>query len=456
MSRANLILLTVECWRSDYFGESTPNIAQLGANSLVFSNTFTAGGWTLPAMTALMTSAYASMFGGCGVSLASPGRQVLAECLLHAGYWTAGLTASPICGFASGFHRGFGKFQDERRVPPPVPGLPPESDDWQKMVATGIAPHDLDTYFDAAHMTDAGLKWIADRKDDQPYFLWIHYMDPHWPCYDPERPAGHRELSEAWHDRHVYRTEVIPRRGEYDPGAEMSARWIERYRRAVAETDRQIGRLLDGVKARPDWDRTIVAVTGDHGEEFLEHGKWHHVWNSLYREGIQVPFILRVPGAVPAKVSQPVSHIDIAPTLLDYAGVSQFSYLPPMLGVSLRSLIEGVQDGHSPSRPVLCEILNHPGGASYILAIMDQNWKYIYDFDHPRQSKLFYLPDDPCEKVNLRETRPEVFRRFEISRFEHISRGLIQIMKRRRLGEPDQPMDATMKEQMIALGYMNA
>lgn len=403
-------------------------------------------------MTALMSSAYASMFGGCSVALTTPERQVLAERLSHDGYWTAGFTANPICGSIFGFHRGFGKFRCEERKAPPVPGeAVGDKRNWRRMVGTGIHPRELDTLCDAAHMTDMGLRWIGCRKPDEPYFLWLHYMDPHWPCLIPEYQAGPEELHDAWYDRHVFRSEVIPRRGEFDPGADAASRWTHRYRQAVASTDREIGRLLDGLRSRPDWDRTIVTVTGDHGEEFYEHGTWHHAWNKLYREGIHIPLIIRVPDTAPIRLAQPVSNLDIAPTLLDYAEASQDRRVQPMMGSSLRPMIGGQG---SPGRPVFSEMLAHPDGASFMVAILDGEWKYVYDLDKPHHSRLFRITDDPGELHNLRETFPDVFRRFEKMRLSHVSLGLTRLMKRRSLAENDFELDDVVREQMIALGYM--
>src|SRR6185312_6954876 len=98
MSRPNLILITVECWRSDYFGAMTPRLARLAGESTVFSSVQAAGGWTLPSMTALMSSAYASLYDGPSAALGTPERQVLAERLLSNGYWTGGFSTNIICG----------------------------------------------------------------------------------------------------------------------------------------------------------------------------------------------------------------------------------------------------------------------------------------------------------------------------------------------------------------------
>ena len=183
MRAPNLILLTVECWRADHFGALTPYLAGLAEESTVFAGAQTAGGWTRIAMTALMSSAYASMHGGNDTGLATPARRTLAECLLENGYWTGGYTANPICGSAGGFHRGFGGFCDASRRPPLPPGAPPNwRTEWRRLLEMGVPPRDTRSYVDAHTLTDIGLRFLELHGSGEPWFLWLHYLDPHWPC----------------------------------------------------------------------------------------------------------------------------------------------------------------------------------------------------------------------------------------------------------------------------------
>jgi arylsulfatase A-like enzyme len=457
----NLILLTVECWRADYFGVLTPNLLHLAQESVLFSEALTSGGWTRISMTALMTSAYASMHGGSDIALGTPARRTLAECLLENGYWTAGFTANLVCGTMAGFHRGFGAFRDVSRksvLPPGVAGN--WKTEWPRLLAMGIPPRDTQINVDARELTEIGLKWLEGRAADQPYFLWLHYLDPHWPCQMASRPAAHQDLQDAWEDVDTFRNRVLPARGAFDPGVDAKHRWINRYRESLAAVDNEIGRLLGELRARADWDRTIIAVTGDHGEEFFEHGTWHHSWNQLHREGINVPLILRFPGGQRQSVAGPVSLIDLAPTLLDFVEIK-----PPatMIGKSLRSMIEGRSFA---ARPVFTEMMGHNNSTSYRLAIRDGEWKYIYDFDAPHGSKIFRLSDDPDEQINLRDVCPDVFRRFEQMRLSHVTLGLTNLMARTppgAIGTGRAPRQAIpqhetesgiVREQMEALGYL--
>lgn len=456
-TQPNIILITVECWRADYLGTPTPNIAQLAQESSVFSNACTAGGWTRIAMTALMSSAWASMHGGPVAALASPDRQTLAESLLRAGYWTGGFTANPACGGIAGFHRGFGDFRDCYRKPP-LPRDAPEDwrHDWEQLLELGIPPRDAQNFFDSRALTDLALRWLRALGDRSPYFLWLHYFDPHWPCQMATRPSSPEELREAWEDIAMFLKEVIPAQGRFDPGPAARERWIGRYRENLAFTDGEIGRLFAALRARADWDRTLVAVTGDHGEEFFERGTWHHAWNQLYREGVHVPLVIRWPGVTPRQIADPVSLIDIAPTLLDFAEIPAPS---AMLGSSLRPSME---EGTERTDPVYTEMMGHSASASYRLAIREREWKYRYDMDDPHNSTLFHVASDPDERVNVRSRFPDVFRRFEELRLAHTSRGLVQLMRRNEMGpasaDPFTALgdlgDDALREQLEALGYI--
>jgi arylsulfatase A-like enzyme len=280
----------------------------------------------------------------------------------------------------------------------------------------------------------------------------------------PQKTLTPVELSDAWHDVNLFRQSVIPSRGTFDPGSETRLRWAQRYCESLTFTDLEIGRLLEEARARTDWDRTIVTVTGDHGEELYERGTWHHSWNQLHREGIRVPLIIRVPGENHlGSIDYPVSQLDVAPTLLDFAGIEAPR---SMLGSSLRPAMEGQQPA---TRPVFTEMMGHADSAIYRLAIRDGEWKYIFDAESPRSSKLFRVTDDPDERINLLDRHPSVLKHFEQLRLTHMALCLIRPAEQRmtaateaagRPGEtkqrpiPDETGDEIMREQLEALGYL--
>ncbi len=157
----------------------------------------------------------------------------------------------------------------------------------------------------AGDSTDAALRVLSRLRP--PWFLWLHYMDPHAP-YDPGEGA--------------------PDFGETD---------LDRYDAEVAMTDRALGRLLDLVRARDDADRTVVVVTSDHGEQFSERGRKGH---GLFvtDEEVRVPLVLRLPGVGPGRVRAPVCVSDVTPTVLDLYGLLE--EVPGLEGRNLLRLLD--------------------------------------------------------------------------------------------------------------------
>src|SRR5581483_597972 len=232
--RLNLVLITIECWRADHFGARTPMLAKFGEESAVFAEAQAAGGWTLPSMTALMSSTHASMHGGCFVGLRTPVRKPLAEYLLEEGYWTAGFSSNPTCGSRNGFHRGFADYQNVVSSPPDLPDeVYPHRKDWRQLARMGIRPSATERTATAAQMTDLGLSWIEARDPNAPWFLWLHYTDSHWPYWAPDDSANPAELFELWRDRDLFRTEIHPSRGRYAAREGARTRWLSRYGAAL-------------------------------------------------------------------------------------------------------------------------------------------------------------------------------------------------------------------------------
>jgi len=222
-------------------------------------------------------------------------------------------------------------------------------------------------------MTDRAEAWLDARDKSKPFLLWLHYMEPHSP-YDA--------------------------RDEASKGASEDAR----YESELRYVDREIGRLLDGLRTRGGYDDTIVVLFGDHGEEFGEHGGRFH-GTSVYEEQVRVPLCVRAPkrsGVVArADVETVVSLLDVAPTLLDVLGVASPA---PMMGRSLRPALLGEP---LETRPVFMECSRF--GRSHS-AVVEWPYKMIVD-PSVRTTELYDLAQDPGERDNLLERDPAEARR---------------------------------------------
>jgi arylsulfatase A-like enzyme len=197
-------------------------------------------------------------------------------------------------------------------------------------------------------------KWVLGRGDDRA-FAYVHLLDAHGP-YDR---AG---------------TEGTP---------------FERYLREVELVDREIGKLIDALKRGGVWDRTVMIVSADHGEAFGEHGQsGHNGW--LYQELSHVPLIVRVPGAQARSVDEPVSIIDIGPTVLDLFGEPTPGF---HMGQSLVPLLRGERPRYQ--RPVAIHDKKGQGAIVFPDLI-----KAMY-LPALGQAEVYDLKKDPKENVNL-------------------------------------------------------
>lgn len=178
----------------------------------------------------------------------------------------------------------------------------------------------------AARTTDAALAWLASAPAHRPQFLWVHYMDPHGPyAAPPDRPRTFA---------HEGRLAVDPERvPEYQrrPGAKDALDWVDRYDEEIAYVDREVGRLMAAYDRRPRSREAVVVFTADHGEAMAEHEKWFSHGHHVYEHGVRVPLLVRHRSIGGGWREEPVSLLDVAPTVLDLVGLP----VGPIDGVSL-------------------------------------------------------------------------------------------------------------------------
>jgi arylsulfatase A-like enzyme len=296
-------------------------------------------------------------------------------------------------------------------------------------------------------VTDQIVEWVR-AQGDAPLFVFAHYYDVHadyasMPAYESlfvtpyEGPAdgtGWQLQIENFDPRHLaYCAE------EHDPrycrfGSTEKPRIVgtdttrvgfdaadvrhleELYDAGVRQLDAEIGRLLAKLDDLGVTDRTLVVVTADHGEEFMEHGRVEH-FLTAYQEMLHVPLILRGPG-VPAglRVRTPVSLVDVAPTILSLAGAPVPSGLD---GVDLVPLLRGGADDDLAARPIWAEatggeVYGPPLDAVYPLyrAVREGRFKLVHDA-RTGASALYDLASDPGERVDVADEHPAVAARLE-------------------------------------------
>lgn len=427
MTRPNIILLTIDTLRPDHLGcygrqpTPTPNIDRLASESIVFSQAITGGSWTQAAFPVLMTSTYASMYGGC-LSPLSPDRPSSVEALTADGYSAAGFSSSPLVSKTYGYDRGFGYFVDL---------VPEDKDPFLRQVKGGQrllrlpVTHQIcslfgkrwrppQLYANAAEVVDQVCTWLEGAPE--PFFLWAHFMDPHWPYHLEEQLTSPAEIAQTWQDLGLmYRIN-----GHNIPiTSQQKEHLLALYERAVAFTDRHLGNLFGYLTRNRLIENTLLILTSDHGEEFLERGKWGHGEINLHDEIIRVPLIMHLPAAAESKViHRQVQLLDIMPTALEFCGCS-----PPerMEGASLVPLWSGDEKKYD-RQIAISERWRDQGDVNHIVSLRTENYKLIWNDRRPNQPELYDLKSDPAEKDGIHEKKPDIVAQFQGTLAHHLDR----------------------------------
>ena len=386
--RPNIVLITIDTLRADHLGSygnprvRTPNLDALAQQGARFDMAIAQFSQTNPSHASVLSGTYAATHKvkTHGVDKVSPSVTTLAEVLAGNGYTTAGIYSWPSFDPAmSGLERGFTTY---RGVYAEAPGPHEQQDFWRKWTARA----DL--------TTDAALQWL-NGNPSTPLFLWLNYQDPHYPytspppfdtMYDPncqDCPDG------GWGT--IDRIQAGERLSETDIG-----RMVAKYDGAISFTDREIGRLLEGLKQASLLDNAVVVVTADHGESFGDNGRWFHPL-ILYNSVLRVPLIIRYPPAVPQglAIDPIVRSIDIMPTILELAGIP---FSKQIEGSSLLPLILGRGEGDD--RVALTQV---PDDST--IALATREWKLIRN-NVTGELELYNLRTDPGERNNLASANP--------------------------------------------------
>ncbi len=342
----NVLLVTVDTLRADFVGSyggpswASPVLDSLALEGTRFLQAHSTTNLTLPSHASILTSRYCRSHGVHTNRAALPeGFSTLAEVMGHAGWSTcAVLSMSPLRLVARGFDH----------------------------VSTVERDDAL-----AGRTTAAATRWLETARE--PFFLWVHYFDPHWD-YKPPSPYDRLWWPRPAPPLPTHLNAALRARSLDD---RARAYLVSQYRGEIAYVDHCLGQLLAWLAYRGLAGRTIVAVTADHGESMTEHNLLFSHREGLHQTLIHVPLILAGPG-IPrgASVTQPVTLIDLAPTLLASVGLAP---CPDFLGTSLleggnrprlvlaeekQGRVVGVREGSWKMLSGQAEILTPPGAAS--------------------------------------------------------------------------------------------
>jgi len=421
----SMVLILVDTLRADRLGLrpgercAAPEIRKaLAEKGTAFLAVQAASPWTTPSVAAVVTGRYPDEEGIRDLRDPLPPQALtLAERLRAAGWHTAAVVSNALAGPAYGLDQGYASFHLERYKGPP-PGVPGSR-----------APRPA---FTADKVTDRALDFLQDA--EPPFFLYVHYTDPHEPYLAPPEWRGRFLRGKKVLDEEYLASSAF---AEGPPVTPEVLESIEAcYDAEVAFADREIARLL----ARVPGDAVVVLV-GDHGEEFMEHGRFLH-GHTLFQELLDVPLVFRGPG-IPAgrKVTAPVSHVDIVPTLLELAGLS-----PEGSALSGRSLVPFFRDpGARPAERLLFSVLETKGFRC--TAVRKGRWKLHLTSTKPSEW-LYDLEKDPREQDNLAGKEPEIL----VNLMEAADRRAIGLRAPRAALDPEAARRR--EEELRAIGYV--
>jgi arylsulfatase A-like enzyme len=357
MKRRSLVLITVDCLRADHVGflgyqrATSPCLDHLAKASTVFQEAVATGSPTYYSFPGIMASRYPLALGRETIGLWR-NESTLATCLKNAGYRTAAFTAgNPYLSRRFGYDSGFDHFEDflHPRTENPLSTAGSRSavtylnqqiarachrvrplraayneayfryTSW-KALNSGRSLDQLRPYPSADTVVDAACEFLK-METENPVFLWLHLMDAHAPYSPP--PEALALMGKRFNSRQIRYLNLWWNRNDLRAPS-FTAHLedvIDLYDAGIRWVDSQIQRLCNQLRALRRWDNCVLAVTADHGEEFLDHGGRFHRTTSLAQELIRVPLLIHEPDDSAHHVTTPFSLLNLAPTLLNSLGV---------------------------------------------------------------------------------------------------------------------------------------
>jgi arylsulfatase A-like enzyme len=394
----NVLLVSVDTLRADALGSyggpvATPAFDRLARDGVLFDQAVAPASQTAPSHATLFTGQEVLHHGSLrnGVPL-DEAAETLAEILRDAGYATAAFVSSFVLDDRFGWARGFDVYESE--FPKRGETMRHRRGLWAKFEFEGFDRR-------AGETNARALPWLASAPE--PFFLFVHYFDPHAPYAGPPelaaRVPGAFARREAAGRIEGLRA-VLP-----DIDRAQLEHILRSYQAEVMAVDRALGALLAALDERGLRNRTLVVVASDHGEGLGQHGTLDHAPN-IYEEQVRVPLLFRWPRELPPglRIGEPVGLVDVAPTIADLAGVKFKGRLD---GRSLTVALEvgAVRD----PRPIIGRRRryehSYQGHRGTKFFVRSGRWKYIRATEDP--DELYDLAADPNELHDLHDEEPD-------------------------------------------------
>lgn len=457
-NRPSLLLVTCDALRADFLSPyggtvPTPNFERIQDRGATFERAYALAPWTLPSVNALYGSQYP-----LGLTPGAPFEQwrreltaytfdekqkTLAQRLSAAGYATALYTGNGLVGQAEATRRGFDHFVRLGHHLEGWTGLWAYVPYFREILVRFIPAIADIRPVDTTKVLTGYANGFLHANRGMPVFIWLHYMDPHSP-YDP--PRAYRNGDGPWplfcpRNPHWGTPQHGPD-GTLDltPDEESYVRML--YEAEIQYVDESLGGVLAMMDDTGHGSNAIVCLTADHGEEMWDHGKWGH-GHTLYDEVIRVPLIVSGPGVAPQRIAEPVSHIDLIPTLADLV---QTDADPNWLGESWAPQLR--QEADPARRPVFARGTNTLNPDEPLEMVAIHGHKLIHGLESSAV-QLFDLSEDSHEQQELSSSYPGIAGAlaFPLRLWNHVFPPSFD----RDITEPN----AEVLEELQALGYVN-
>lgn len=415
--KLNVVFVLVDTLRADrlsaygYERLTSRYLTDAASVGILFRHNLAQSSWTKSSMASIWTATYPNLHGVTRFSDGLPEELKLpAEIFQEAGYRTVGLYRNGWVAPNFGFSQGFDQYQN------PMPSWTPEK--LEKRTASSYKLSGSDQ-----SVTESAIAFLNGAGNDEPFFLYLHYMDVHQYVYDDTSDFG--------------------------------VTFSDYYDNSISWVDKNFGAVLYELDKLKLSKNTIVVFAADHGEAFMEHGTEGHARN-LYHEVTETPFVIALPFRLPKGlvVEEWVQNVDIWPTILDMLG------LPPLPGAQGKSLLPLIY-ATARGEPTPAEFLNRPG-----FAYLDRTWgsdrarpdplisathdahRLIVPMCFHERAELYDLAKDRAEKRNLAYRAPRIR--------ESLTERLLGFFALPDTGfaATENEVDALTRGQLLALGYV--
>jgi len=398
-----IIWVTIDTLRADHLSvygypvDTTPRLAEFAKTATVYTACGAQAPSTWQSVPSLLSGLTPYRHGGVSETRRlSDDLTLLPEILQKQGYETIGESANPWVSARYGMTQGFDEFHlyntDDELMLYDFMKLAMRLDPWDVFRLRDYLPSYA--YVPFGTLVDDAVDVLHARRSQAPLFLYLQPVDPHGPYQAPlHYVVGADGFTRADYVSYwALKTGVRLNPRQHDG-------LVALYDGAITYSDAELGRLFDRLRELDLFDRSLIIVTADHGEQFYDHGLWRHS-NSLYQALLHVPLLVKYPNQhAPAVVSEPVASIDIMPTILRALGQD----CPGCEGHPLQ------EAGRTSNAPRFAYLMGHDDVRPVIRSVTADGWKLILaDKEGLPHEQLFRLETDPKELDDQRAAHPEV------------------------------------------------